>query len=127
MIWSAKKIPPGDILTSMSDLFFSIALGGSAVQKTDTHLRLQEGNSGSFNWRMKFPIQLPLEADNEGKGYLRIQAWDLDLLYNDCLAETWFDLSHHLNQAYQNYRKVQRHQKKHAVLEVFSASCASVM
>jgi hypothetical protein len=50
--------------------------------------------NGSFNWRMKFPVSLPLRR--EGLGKLHVQAWDFDVLVNDMVAEGAIDLQKHL-------------------------------
>ena len=55
---------------------------------------------------MKFPVRLPLTADAEGQSYLQLQAWDLDVVFNDCVAETDIDLAYYFDQAYKRYRKV---------------------
>jgi hypothetical protein len=54
----------------MSDLYFKVAFGMSGTQATDIHFRAQNGK-GSFNWRVKFPIELPLKG--EGAGRLSVQ------------------------------------------------------
>ena len=57
----------------MCDMFVKCRVGSSAheFQSTDTHLRA-EGGDGSFNWRMKYDVELPLLG--EGAGQLAIQA-----------------------------------------------------
>ncbi|TMW58885.1 hypothetical protein Poli38472_007030 [Pythium oligandrum] len=102
IVYRAKNITPGDVFTDLSDLFVKCWLQSrdDKAQTTDTHWRARDGKA-SFNWRMKFPLELPIDEDNEAdKGYLHLQLWDKDLLYDDCLADTVVDLSVFLKQAY---------------------------
>ena len=55
----------------LCDMFVKCRVGGADYQSTDTHLRA-EGGDGSFNWRMKYDVELPLLG--EGAGQLAIQA-----------------------------------------------------
>jgi hypothetical protein len=50
---------------------------------------------------MKFDIELP--ARGEGVGYLYVQAWDLDLIINEMLIESMYDITPHLDQAVVHY------------------------
>jgi hypothetical protein len=57
-------------------------------QKTDVHLRSKLGK-GSFNWRMIFPVEIPLSAPR-----FKIQVWDMDVLSaNDSICEASISLS----------------------------------
>ena len=75
VIWSASDVPSGDEFEDMNDLFVKCHLGGNSAteQSTDTHLRLPAGQKGSFNWRMKFPIKLPVSEDCEGGTRLTVE------------------------------------------------------
>jgi hypothetical protein len=46
VVWRSEKIPNGDPETGMSDLYLQcwLATDPTDVQKTDTHLRCQNGN-----------------------------------------------------------------------------------
>eukprot|EP01038_Epipyxis_sp_PR26KG_P008250 gene8250-11165_t len=93
VVWTASDIPPGDPFEDMNDLYFKCIMR-DAQQSTDCHLRLVTGQKGSFNWRMKFPIQLPLNSDEEGLARIVIQAWDQDVITtSDCLGEAMLDLT----------------------------------
>ena len=61
--------------------------------ETDTHWRAKKGK-GSWNYRLKFPIELGPRTRATKFPYLHIQMWDRDILkWNDCIAEvgigTW--------------------------------------
>lgn len=98
---------PGDMVTGMVDLFFRCRLGTSEWQDTDTHLRIRRGR-GSFNWRMKFPLELPAPPERV-LPRLEIVAWDSDLVAEgNALAHidvTNLNLSHHLELALRSGRR----------------------
>lgn len=73
IVWSATDVPCGDPFEEMNDLYIKCSLGGEAYQATDTHLRLPSGQKGSFNWRMKFPVALPVSEFAEGGTRLFVQ------------------------------------------------------
>ena len=68
---------------------------GDESQETDTHLRCR--GFGSFNWRMKYPIELPLDPKQDlGANQLSIELWDFDLIGdNTMIGYTIFDLNEH--------------------------------
>jgi len=91
IVWTTKGIPPGDTEKNTTDMYISCRLGSDAAmeRKTDTHLQATDG-VGNFNWRMKFPITLPVTQ--EGGANLKIQVWDWDALEaDDCLCESDFN------------------------------------
>ncbi len=68
VVWRARKVPALDVLTNMNDMFINAQLTtvgmqngkpDRAMRETDVHWRAK-GNKGSFNWRMKFDVELPL-------------------------------------------------------------------
>ena len=73
IVWSATDVPSGDEFEDMNDLFIKCRLGSGGEQSTDTHLRLPAGQKGSFNWRMKFPLHLPVLEDIEGGARLTVE------------------------------------------------------
>ena len=101
IVWKTKdvlgQIDGGGII----DMFIECCLGKSDKQSTDTHFRSEDGEA-SFNWRMKFDVTLP--ARGEGVGFLYLQCWDLDMLVNELLCESIFDLSVHLEEAVVKYQ-----------------------
>jgi hypothetical protein len=76
VVWSACDVPLGDPFEEMNDLYIMCSLGGDKYKSTDTHLRLAAGKTGHFNFRMKFPVSLPVSEDSEGgtKLYIQVQA-----------------------------------------------------
>ena len=79
-------MPCGDPFEGMNDLYIKCSLGGDSYQSTDTHLRLQTGQKGSFNWRMKFPVSLPVSEYAEGAARLFVQVRHLFV----CVSWCWF-------------------------------------
>jgi hypothetical protein len=75
IVWSASDVPSGDQFEDMNDLYIKCRLGADVAgeQSTDTHLRLPAGQKGSFNWRMRFPLKLPVSEDCEGGARLTIE------------------------------------------------------
>lgn len=116
IVYKAKNVTPGDF-TDLSDLLVKTWLQSKddKAQSTDTHWRAKNGKA-SFNWRMKFDLELPIDPDSEAdKGYLHFQMWDKDLLYDDCLADSVVDLSVFLKEAYRTKQIVNVFAKKKSV------------
>lgn len=116
IVYKAKNVTPGDF-TDLSDLLVKCWLQNKddKAQATDTHWRAKNGKA-SFNWRMKFDLELPIDPDSEAdKGYLHFQMWDKDLLYDDCLADSVVDLSVFLKEAYRTKQIVNVFAKKKSV------------
>ena len=82
VIYGTEEIPAGDAFSNQSDLFVKAKLGGSLCWKsTDTHFLCKSGK-GSFNYRLKFPVQLKdggKVVGGEGGNILKLQCWDADL------------------------------------------------
>jgi hypothetical protein len=76
-----------DVVAKCNDLYLKGILGAKTLE-TDTHWRCRE--KGSFNWRLKFPLTLPLDPDEDyGKDILTMQMWDRDIIgANDMICET---------------------------------------
>src|SRR5690606_4770306 len=73
---------------------------GCDYQDTDTHWRCKKGK-GSFNWRMKFDVELGHNTRAMKFPYLRFQMWDKDILkWNDCIAEGTVNLGKYFKKAY---------------------------
>ena len=65
-------------------------------QKTDTHFRAQ-GGTGSFNWRMVWPISLPMDNPT-----VTFQIWDKDYFSpNDFISECTFDFRKEADEAWE--------------------------
>eukprot|EP01006_Ploeotia_vitrea_P043964 TRINITY_DN66795_c5_g1_i1.p1 TRINITY_DN66795_c5_g1~~TRINITY_DN66795_c5_g1_i1.p1 ORF type:complete len:1371 (-),score=823.25 TRINITY_DN66795_c5_g1_i1:1409-5521(-) len=98
IIWETKDcvLKDGD----KSDIFVSCMLDDmdrSDRQETDSHWNSKDG-SGSFNWRMKFPVVLPKTSSR-----LKIALWDKDLLSaNDQLCEAIINLKRFWKQSYKS-------------------------
>ncbi|DAZ97328.1 TPA: hypothetical protein N0F65_003692 [Lagenidium giganteum] len=117
IVYKAKNVTAGDAMTDLSDLFIKCWLQAfdDRAQTTDIHWRAKDGKA-SFNWRMKFDLELPVDKDSElEKGYLHLQMWDKDLVYDDCLADSIVDLSSFLKQAYKTKQIVNVFAKKKMV------------
>ncbi|ETM03354.1 hypothetical protein L917_00416 [Phytophthora nicotianae] len=107
IVYKAKNVTAGDF-TDLSDLFVKCWLQNrdDKSQSTDTHWRAKHGRA-SFNWRMKFDVELPLDPEKEAdRGYLHFQMWDRDVVYDDCLADAVVDLTSFLKTAFKTKQAV---------------------
>eukprot|EP00944_MAST-04C_sp_MAST-4C-sp1_P002762 g2762.t1 len=83
IIWKAIAIPTHDS-SGLIDMYIKVTLTGmndetneSDSQSTDTHLRAENGE-GSFNFRMKFDLNLPLKDPR-----LKFEVYDQNLASSD--------------------------------------------
>jgi hypothetical protein len=114
IVWKCKEMAAEDVLTDMNDLFVKCWLDGEDEQSTDIHWAAKKGG-GSFNWRMKFPVNLGGAGDDfpAKRTYLRFQAWDQDVVkWSDCIAEAAIDLRRAFVQAFKTKRAFQVFDKK---------------
>jgi hypothetical protein len=86
---------------------------GNQFLESDTHWRCR--NDGSFNYRWKFDITLPVEDErNYGEDKFKLQIWDRDLIMpNDLIGETEINLNMHkmLKKAYKRRQPVEMRMK----------------
>lgn len=88
IVWKTRNVVAMDTVSNMNDLFVRCWMEGKEKQKqqTDCHYRCK-GGKGSFNWRMKFPLSLPMKALYET---LHLQIWDRDIFrYSDTAPPTF--------------------------------------
>ena len=90
IVYSAHIFKCNDF-TGMCDLFFKCSLQGGSKEETDTHFRLEEGMTGSFNWRFLFEVDVPLQG--ESFRHCVIEAWDANLGYSNLIGDVSIDLS----------------------------------
>lgn len=103
IIWGVREMTIKDEITEQNDLYVTGRVGDQPLQSTDTHLRSKKGK-GNFNWRMKFPINLPYR---EQAPRLRLQVWDLDFFSaDDSIAETLLSLKSLCKKAYRSKGRV---------------------
>lgn len=69
IIWRTKNVISMDRLTHMNDMYGKVWIKDGKPQETDIHWRAKKGR-GSFNWRMKFDLELPMKFP-----YMHIQVW----------------------------------------------------
>jgi len=82
VVWDCEKVPRVDTLEDAIDIFITGKLDDGTTLKTDTHFRSTNGR-GSFNWRMVFPVKLPLKSNR-----ITFQIWDKDIFSrNDYVSE----------------------------------------
>lgn len=79
----------------MFDLYIACCFNNE-VKETDVHYRTENGD-GSFNWRMIFPVRLPITDTT-----LVFKIYDKSLLSEECKASGEQDLREYLQQAYEN-------------------------
>ncbi len=96
IVWETKDCVFKDELTKSNDLFARGGLmRGDFHRETDTHWRCR--NKGSFNWRWKFDLSLPIDENkNYGEDKFMLQLWDRDIIsHNDLIGETEISLNLH--------------------------------
>jgi len=96
IVWQTKDVTVFmDQAELCNDLFLSGEYGEKTLE-TDTHWRCR--NVGSFNWRWKFPIMLPLDEEDEKAQYFKMQMWDRDIAKtNDQIGEYTLNISQNTN------------------------------
>ncbi|KAJ8599899.1 hypothetical protein CTAYLR_002819 [Chrysophaeum taylorii] len=106
VVWKARDMVNMDTITNMNDLYVKAWCEDSEPQCTDIHWRAK-GGKGSFNWRMKFKVNLGHNTKIMRFPYLFIQAWDQDILkWNDIIAESQVDLGRYLKKCYQKRQTI---------------------
>ena len=106
IVWETKDCVFKDEITKANDLFARGGVKrGDTFLETDTHWRCR--NKGSFNWRWKFEINLPVDENkNYGEDKFMIQLWDRDIIArNDLIGEFEIDLDMHKMLKKANIRK----------------------
>jgi len=100
VVWDAKGVPRVDVEDTV-DIFINARLEDGQTARTDTHFRSTDGN-GSFNWRMVFPILLPMK-----KHRITFQIMDKDLFSsNDYISEATLDFNSEAMKAYEREEAV---------------------
>ena len=92
VVWNVWGVPAQDF-EDVSDLYVKASLPAfDTSMKTDTHYRAQ-GGFGSFNWRMKFVIEID-EYFHKNKADLALMLYDKDLLSkNDFVASVTINIA----------------------------------
>ena len=113
VVWKTKDVVPMDYFEQMNDLFIRVSIEGAPhTLETDTHWRCKKGK-GSFNYRLKFPIELGEHTRAMKFPQLKLQMWDRDILkWNDFIGETQLDLRNAFRRAYKEENIVKLFQKK---------------
>jgi hypothetical protein len=62
IIWGTKDCVFKDPATKCNDLYL-VGIHGNKTLETDTHWRCRD--KGSFNWRFKYNVMLPLDPDED--------------------------------------------------------------
>jgi hypothetical protein len=107
IVWKTRDTVFKDEAEKCNDLFVR---GGPAQQEfleTDTHWRCRA--EGSFNWRWKFKMMLPLKKEDYGGDRFVVQIWDRDISApNDLIGECDISLNIHrmLDKAYKRQKAV---------------------
>jgi len=106
IVWGTMDVLPHDTLTSMNDLFATLAYGGDErPQQTDTHWRCRDGLA-SFNWRASWRVSLSQRRRLAER--LTLQLWDRDVLkYNDNVGEVVLPLQTLFARAYRERARLE--------------------
>uniref|UniRef100_A0A7S3JR17 C2 domain-containing protein n=1 Tax=Aureoumbra lagunensis TaxID=44058 RepID=A0A7S3JR17_9STRA len=106
VVWKARDMVNMDTITNMNDLYIKCQMEDTEAQCTDIHWRAK-GGKGSFNWRMKFDVELGHNTKVMRFPHLKIQAWDQDIIkWNDMIAEAGIDLGRYLRKCYHKRQAV---------------------
>ena len=104
IVWKADHVVIKDTITDQNDLRVVGKFnnqGHIVQQETDIHWR-SKSQKGSWNWRMIFPIDLPISK----RCSLQFSMWDTDILTaNDSIGELNFDLGIVFAYMYKNFEK----------------------
>ena len=106
IVWETKDCVFKDEITKANDLYGrGGVMRGDRFFETDTHWRCR--NKGSFNWRWKFDVMLPVDENkNYGEDRFMMQLYDRDLIGgDDLIGETEIDLNMHKMLKKVHYRK----------------------
>lgn len=114
IVWSTRDCVIKDTIAECNDVFVrGGVMRGNQFVETDTHWRCR--TDGSFNYRWKFDITLPVEEErNYGEDRFKLQVWDRDLIMaNDLIGESEIDLNLHkmLKKAYKRKEPVEMRMK----------------
>ena len=114
ILWKTTACVIKGTLTGANDTFArGGVMRGNQFLETDTHWRCR--NDGSFNYRWKFDITLPVEEErNYGEDKFKLQIWDRDLIMpNDLIGEHEINLNMHnmLKKAYKRREPVEMRMK----------------
>lgn len=92
IIWGTQDVVFADEITKCNDLYLR-GIYANQNYETDTHWRCRA--KGSFNWRWKIPVTLPLDPDEDyGKDVLQLQMWDRDITKaNDMICQAIINLN----------------------------------
>eukprot|EP00903_Cladosiphon_okamuranus_P014837 g13738.t1 len=104
VVWRSEDVVACNDFSGLRDLYCRMWMETDSKKKrdTDTHWRCKNGK-GSWNYRLKFDVDLPLKSPEHGR--MALQMWDRDVLSaNDIIAETSLDL-------YRWFLKVYREQR----------------
>ena len=114
VVWITKDCVIKDTIAECNDVFVrGGVMRGNQFLETDTHWRCR--SDGSFNYRWKYDITLPVEEErNYGEDKFKLQIWDRDLIMaNDLIGEFEVDLNKHkmLKKAYKRKEPVEMRMK----------------
>ena len=99
--WNAKDVVSMDSWTNMNDTYVKLSIEGvKDSQSTDIHWRAKKGKA-SWNYRLKFKVELGHNTRTMKFPYLNLSMWDKDIVkYDDLIAETVLDLGRYFRRAY---------------------------
>ena len=97
VVWKTRDVVADKGEFDQNDLYAECFMEGGKKQRTDTHWRAKNGK-GSFNWRMKFPIMMPMKEEFRR---LHVTLWDKDIIgANDAICGGVLDLTFPLAKAF---------------------------
>jgi len=116
VVWQARDCVSMDSFSDSTDSYVVCGIHGCPDQATDVHWRAKKGKP-SWNYRLKFDVDLGLKTPSYKFPYLKVQLWDKDIFkWDDMLAETQMDLGYYFKKA---FRQAQKEDTKLLTIKVF--------
>jgi C2 domain/Ferlin C-terminus len=103
IIWKSERVPTSAI-EGLSDLYVRAWVNKETPKETDTHYRCQ-GGTGSWNWRIKFNVNI----DGKSPYELMLQLWDRDFFSSNAfIGDASVNFTDIAKEAWENNTRVQK-------------------
>ena len=122
VIYKAKDLVAMDVAEQMNDAYVTGWFEGFDKQNTDTHWRAKKGKA-SWNFRMKWDLELSNRAQIVKFPYVHIQVFDQDIIgEDDLIAESVINIESELKKVMKKQVPVEKFKDPPKAAEVLSDS-----